>query len=551
MIGTSEERLRGLHRRYPSYVPHTLWTRFSENAGRYADKVFLIHQERSYTYGEVKEQVNRTAASLYAIGVRVGDHVAVALKNCPEYVYLTFAIAKLGAVKIPFNPKLGADEYRYILKQADADYLFCSQRPQQLDVPSLKETVLLRDWDSFISEGDAVAAEGAGAYSRGHQNPMGMSDIMFTSGSTSSPKGVILTHDMLLRSSFGTVCMRRMEFGRRIMVPIPFYHIFAYNEGLLPALYVGGTVIISDRKFDPENVLYLMKKHRANDIICVSLIMLHLLEQTRPRPEDFPDLHAGYWASTCPAWVWDRARKCFGITDVTTGYGMTECGSTTTLLTPDDPPEYVKSFHGKVKNAGALGMPELGGRLLSVKICEAGTGRELPACETGEICCRGVTVTPGYYKNPEADSAGFTHDGWFRTGDLGRIAENGYLVYTGRISDEYKINGENVSPQYLDSVISRCPGVRAVEVIGVPDQRYGAVGVAFIDPCDSADHGEIVSYMKTHLAGFQIPKYIFYGKSGQWPRGSSGKTKPSDFRKVAVQCLQCRDKAEYLIRETR
>jgi fatty-acyl-CoA synthase len=550
MRGTSAERLHELHKCYPAYVPHTLWTRFAENADRYAERTFLIHQERSYTYGEVNDHVNRTAAALYSIGVRAGDHVGVALKNCPEFVYLTFAIAKLGAVKIPFNPKLGADEYQYILRQADADYLFCSQCPQQLDVPSLKKTVLLRDWEGFIAEGGLTAAEDAEAYSLEHQDPMGMSDIMFTSGSTSQPKGVILTHDMLLRSSFGTVCMRRMEFGRRMMIPIPFYHIFAYNEGLLPMLYVGGTIVIADRGYNPENTLYLMKKHQVNDIICVSLVMLHLLEQTAPNPADFPALHAGYWASTCPEWVWDKARKCFGITDVTTGYGMTECGSTTTLLTPDDPVEYVKSFHGKEKEAGAFGMPELGGRLLEVKICDPETGRKLPAGETGEICCRGVTVTPGYYKNPAANAECFTSDGWFKTGDLGRFSKEGYLSYSGRISDVYKINGENVSPQYLDSVISKCPAVKAVEVIGVPDSRHGAVGVAFIDPGSSVRHGEIVDYMKRHLARFQIPKYIFYGKSGRWPRGSSGKTKPSDFRRVAIQGLQSGKNADYLIKET-
>ena len=182
-----------------------------------------------------------------------------------------------------------------------------------------------------------------------------LSDIMYTSGSTSFPKGVMLTQDMMLRSSFGTCRSRRMEVGRRILVPIPLYHIFGYNEGMLAAMWVGGSIVLCDRKAEGSYILELLRTSQANDIISVPLIIMRILEALGDTTANLPDMHAGYWASTCPDWIWDRAKEAFGITDVTTGYGMTECGSTTTLFSPGCESRDLMRYQGYLKDCGCAG----------------------------------------------------------------------------------------------------------------------------------------------------------------------------------------------------
>ena len=550
MLGTEQERLRELDRMYPIWKPHTLWTLFEQSAARFDQQELLSWEEGSVTYGQARQEVDRIARGLLAIGVRPGDHVGLLLHNCPDFLYLTFALSKIGAVKVLINPSIGREELRFVLCQAEVTFLVSEKIVDDQilsQVPSFQKLVVLKRNPYYQSEkliyvldflrlADACGEE-VRALPLGAQDPNGLSDIVFTSGSTSRPKGVMCTHDMLLRSAYGTCYCRRMEVGRRLFIPIPFFHLFGYVEGVLSVLFVGGTVIFSNRKFEPRHALSLMRRKRANDIICVSPVMMKLLTVGNPCPEQYPDMHAAYWASTCPDWVWDCGRAAFGITDVTTGYGMTECGSTSNMLRPTDPPDYVKRCNGRMKQAGAAGRPETGGNLLELKICDPETGTELPAGQTGEILCRGTTMTPGYYHNESANREAFDRDGWFHTGDLGSFDTDGYLIFQGRRNDMYKINGENVSPLFLDSVIGRCPLVKAVETVGIAHPSYGEVGVAFVDLLDTSEHNkrELYHFCHEHLAPFQIPKYYIFLDNALWPRTGSGKIKKSDLRLLAEQ----------------
>lgn len=546
MIGTTRERLCELDSLYPEWEADTLWTRFEKNAERFRENAFIYYKDRVYTYGEALARINRIAAGCAACGMS-GAHVGVLLYNSPEYVFLTFALAKIGAVKVPVNMKLSIKEKLYVIRQSECRFVI-SHDTEKLPPASLKETAVERmivrfgkeedtktgiviGWDRFLEMGQEMDAPVL-VYS----DPDGISDILYTSGSTTFPKGVMLTHDLLLRSSFATCRTRRMETGRRILAPIPLYHIFAYNEGLLAAMWAGGCIVLADRKADGAYILELLKKSRANDIICVPVIMIHLLEAIGDEPQEFPDLHAGYWASTCPDWVWDAAKKKLGIEDVTTGYGMTECGSTTTMSVPGCTTEELKTGQGRLKDSGCAGSEAYGGRLVEVEIRDMETGRNLPAGETGELYCRGLTVMKGYYKNPEANKACFDPEGWFATGDVGVMDMIGRFTFQGRKDSMYKINGENVSPQYLNYVIGGCSQVKAVETIGIQNPRYGEVGVAFIElSSDTKENRNKVSeYISEHLADFQLPKYIVSGDSGVWPRTACGKISPGELRKDAA-----------------
>lgn len=545
MIGTAQERLDELDRLYPVWETDTLWTRFEKNAVRFKDRPFIFYQEREYTYAEALNEVNRLAESCYACGMG-GKHVAVLLYNSPEYVFLVFALAKIGAVKVPVNMKLSPAEKQYIIRQSDCRYIICHDleklppgclREMDMecvvvrrgnDQEPLKKPVM--GWREFMRRGAAleVPVEVSEAWD-------GSSDILYTSGSTSFPKGAVLTHDILLRSSFATCRTRRMEIGRRILAPIPLYHIFAYNEGLLAVLWVGGCIVLADRKASGEYILDLLKRSRANDIICVPIIMIHLLEAIGEAEIKLPDLHAGYWASTCPDWVWDAAKKRLGITDVTTGYGMTECGSTTTMSVPGCTTEELTQCQGRLKECGCAGVESCGGKLAEIEIRDMETGEKLPPGQTGELYCRGAAVMPGYYKNPEADRMCFTLDGWFATGDIGVLDPAGRFTFQGRKNSMYKINGENVSPQYLNYVIGGCGQVKAVETVGVHDPKYGEVGVAFIELSrDTKQNRDKVSrYLCEHLADFQLPKYIVPGDSSAWPRTACGKISSGELKKRA------------------
>lgn len=537
MIGTRKERLDALDSLYPAWEEHTLWTRFAKNSDCYSDRVYLICQEKAFTYRQIREEADRIARSLYGIGVRPGAHVAVFLHNSPVFLALIFALAKLCAVKVPVNMNLGTEEKKYILEQSDSSWAVGTGIP---DFNGLKGIVRLEEWEAFLEIGATVSEKTILELEKENRNPYGICDIMYTSGSTSFPKGVMVTHDMLLRSSYGTCRTRLMEDGRRLFVPIPFYHIFAYSEGILPILYVGGTLIIADRRFEAENSLNLMKRHGANDIICVPIVMIEMLKKGNPVPDDYPDMHAAYWASTCPEWVWDAGKQAFGISDVTTGYGMTECGSTSTILPPTAPGEYVKRYVGILKDGGVAGCRDWGGHLIQLKICNRETGEEQECGREGEICCRGLTVTPGYYKNEGANQMSRTMDGWFHTGDLGCLNAEGYLIFTGRKNDTYKINGENVSPQYLDAVIGQCEDVEQVEVVGIRHEKFGETGVAFIDAGIVSDEkkARIEAYCREKLARFQVPEFYVYESSAAWPRTSTGKVKKGKLRERAQHmCL--------------
>ncbi len=539
MIGTYAERIEFLDSIYPEWNKQTLWEKFKSQAERYENSPYIFYQNQMLTYGQVLEMTNQVARSLYSLGIRPGDHVAVSLHNSPVYIYLIFALAKLNAVKIPINMQLTSAEKQYILRHAQTNWLVGIPIPDIIpaDYPDLKGVIDLNHWNRFLKKADLTEESCVSQVSEEYRNPDGISDILYTSGSTSFPKGVMLTHDALLRTSYSTARTRLMEEGRRILVPLPFYHIFAYSEGILASMHVGGSIVIANRKFDAENCLYLLKKHHVNDVICVSLVAIHMLEKAKEYRYNFPDLHAAFISPAGPDWLWQEFRDGFQITDLTTGYGMTECGATTAITSPLDPPDYVKKYVGKLKDAGSAALSASHPHLLHVKICDTITGRELPQGESGEIVSKGFTVTPGYYENAAANRAAFDEDGWFHSGDIGRIDSNGMLSFHGRKNDMYKVNGENVAPQHLEAVISQCSFVNQVEVVGIYHEKYGEVGVAFIDAENPTPQVKqlIEQYCRDHLASFQVPKYYVYESHKKWPKTATNKTQKAKLRERALQ----------------
>lgn len=554
MVGSAAERREYLDRQYPVWKPQTIWGRFSANAGKFHDRVYITSDEGDFTYGDVACRAIEAAKGLVGLGVTRGMHVGIHLCNGIDFVVLTYALAILGGVSVLTNPKATPDMLAGFLEQTEAGFLLTQSTeahdsviyremgirvlyPEEVTCAAQKDNMRLsksinQENRDFVGEIPFTV----------ETDPMTTTCIIFTSGSTSRSKGVLLSHDMVLRSSFGTCRTRCMEDGRRILLPIPLFHAMGYIEGLLSVIHVGGSVVITSQRFDPARILTDLKKYHCNDFVCVSLIAMRMLEEQKKRRETFPDLHAGYWASACPDHIWEEAAEAFGIDDITTAYGMTECGSTTVMMRPEDPVSWLKKYHGKPKEAGAAGMEGEGGHLLRIEIRDQETGEVLPAGKEGVIYCKGPVVTRGYDHDQEATAAAIDADGWFCTKDVGVMNEDGYLRFLGRSDDVYKINGENVSPARIDSVIDTWPDVVETSTVGIPDDRYGFVGAAFVQlSCPPEERKEkdaaLRRFCAENLLHYQLPRYFIYIGENDWIRTSNNKVIKARMKELAQKIV--------------
>lgn len=546
MKGLIEDRLRELDRFYPRWEKKTIWEYFETSASRFPDREFIdFEKTKSFTYEEARLQAIQIAKGFEALGIKTGVHVAVQIENCPEQVFIMLALNAIGAVRVPVNTALSSRELEFVLTQSDALYFVtgCSVQFDSRKTKLLKAVVFQEakcsleissiDWNEFLK---------AGAYAeflvqKGESAAEQVCDIIYTSGSTKAPKGVMLSHDMLMRSAFASCINRGFEIGRRVFIPLPMFHVYGYVEGLLAVILVGGSVLMRGGKFEAESVLDYVEKSRANDILSVPSQMISIIRCLKEKSREFPELHAVYCsASICPSWVWPAIRESLGVDDVITGYGMTEVCGASMQTAPGDGDEILRTRVGKLLFGGCAGDARLGGYELEYLIVDQKTGKPCAAGQTGELWCRGLTVTRGYYNRLEANKRVFTGDGWFKTGDCGYFDEEGYLVMAGRVDDMYKINGENVSPKFLEDVLGNCPQIQSVEIVGVPDDKHGHIGIAFVQlKQDIPENRKLVEeYSKVHLAKFQVPRYYVYMKTEEWPRTSTGKVQKFRLKEMAI-----------------
>ena len=540
-----EERRKALKKAHPVWETMTLYQRFFKTEEACPDHVCFVDGQE-YSYRQIGRMVRQAAAALERLGVSPGDCVAVMLGNRVEFLAITFALAKIGAVKVPVNKSAGAEELAYILEQTKAKVLAAeaSEHHTWKEYEGLSHVICLPPWEDREGQGiswDAFLALGEGRESRLWEDGLSLSDIIYTSGSTGKPKGVMLTHDMLLRSAYASCINRGYEEGRRIYVPLPLFHVYGYVEGLLASVIVTGCILVKRGKFQAETALQFMQDQKANDILSVPFMMMKLLQCPTLEAYDLSSLYAVYCsASVCPKWVWSQLRTRLGAEEVVTGYGMTEVAGASMQTDPYDGTEILEGRVGKILEGGCAGEAKLHGAIIEYRVIDGATGLDMPPKEYGELICRGPVVTQGYYQFAEATANAVDAQGWLHTGDVGYFDENGYLRYLGRCNDIYKINGENVSPQFLDRVISKCEAVSAVETVGVPDEELGWVGAAFVelkDPSLDAER-QVKEYCRETLAAFQVPKYFFFTESSTWPHTSTGKVQKFKLRELAKKRME-------------
>ncbi|ALX48943.1 class I adenylate-forming enzyme family protein [Lentibacillus amyloliquefaciens] len=546
-------RREALEARFPVWPRDTIAGHFSKASSDYQNRPYLYINDEEYTYGDIWDRAVQYAKAFINLGVKRREHVAVLMDNDAAYPSLMIASSIVGAVFIPINSMLAKDELEYIITQSDSKFLLLHQKVkdkqhgkviaelldnedfqknsqlEQVICLPCEETAQIDDrfltWDVFLEQGASVTDKELHNRWNKSRYPDEVAIIMYTSGSTGSPKGVMLTDDMLLRCGYATCMSRAIEDGRVTFAPLPFYHCFAIIEAIFAMSFIGGS-FISALGASPLQSLQLMERHKANDYLCVPSTLVALLNHPRVSEFDLSHLFA-MWCGAAPAPVpvWEKAIEVLGLTETITGYGQTEVASSGVTTEIGDPLERISTRVGRPKLGGVSGLPEFNGSTVEYKTIDVDTGETLPEGATGELAVRGATVSHGYYNKPDETAEVIDKDGWLRTGDVGKIDENGYVQLLGRSKEMYKVSGELVSPREVEVVISQHPAVNQVNIVGVPDRLTTETGAAFIElkGNEMLTRREIIDWCSARLARFKIPRHVWFIDASDWPMTSTGK----------------------------
>nr|WP_274637138.1 AMP-binding protein [Microbacterium bovistercoris] len=526
--------------------PRTLAAVFDDAAARFPDRPYTITDAATLTYADVAERSRRLAAGLIDLGVRPGDRVAMLVDNRVDYPVLKFAVARTGAIAVALNYSYRGDEILQRLAQAEASVLISIDRSaatdflavfderfpgwengvQSSEVPTLQHIVLVEDgWRAGVltvpalaGRGDAATVDAASAGVSADD----VADIVFTSGTTGHALGAQLTHDMLLRSAYGSAYHRAFDDGWRIGFALPLYHVFGYIEGMLAALFAGGA-IVPQRVFNPRTALEQIERHRINEVLFVPTMTVAVVDQAVKLRPDLSSLQSVFSAAApAPVWLWERVLSDLRPQMVFTGYGQTEVSAATALTHPGDPIETVSAVVGAMKRGGSAAT-DASGLLAEYRTVDPFDAHPLPTGAEGELVVRGPLVTREYVgaDAPEALDA----DGWLRTGDLGFVDEDGYIHLRGRSKELFKVGGELVAPSEVEQVLSGAEGVSQAYVAGVPDERRGEIGWAWIVPNEGVhlDERALLAHARAHLAPFKVPRGITVTAAEDLPMTTTGK----------------------------
>ncbi len=558
-------RQQALFQRFPAWQARTLDQLFDAMATEFADRACVVTDQGSWSYAQMKAWSERLAAGLVQSGVRPGDHVGLLMANYPDFVAAKLAIARAGAVCVPINFLNRRDELGYVLKQSDQVLLITMDSFRGLDYlqfldelapgwahdgggeafPRLKQVVVLPTGEKPARAGvrtlKALADDAPSWQTPGAAHPGAASncDIIYTSGTTGAPKGVMITHDMMLRTAFGSAWGRAFEDGRRILFSLPMYHVYGYVEGLLASWFVGGS-IVPQLRFDAADTLDGIERHQATDVLLIPTMTLALIDEQRKRRRALPTLHSMISSGgRSPATIWPQIDEWLGPVELTTGYGMTEVTASSTVTRPDDPPERRLHTNGRLRDVGPAGDPALGQRLVVYRVVDPETLLDVAPGEVGELIARGPGVTAGYYNKPEATAEAFTPDGWLRTGDLGRIDADDYLTLVGRRKESYRCGGELVMPTEVEDLLVTHPAVLQAHVVPIPDDRMGEVGVVFVvlreSPAVSDD--ELLALCRERVARFKVPRHVLRIRAEDIPATPSGRARKFMLTRIALERL--------------
>lgn len=487
---------------------------------------------RRWTYIQFAASVGELARALLAAGVAKGDRVGIWAVNCPEWVLVQYATARIGAIMVNINPAYRAHELAYVLKQAGISVLFASQRHKGSDYralveqarpqcPELRSVHYIGDesWDALMRGASGVTDDQL--ISREAEltcdDPV---NIQYTSGTTGFPKGATLSHHNILNNAYFVGESIAYTERDRICVPVPFYHCFGMVMGNLAATSHGACVVIPAPAFDAAATLRAVQQERCTSLYGVPTMFIAELNLPDFASYDLSSLRTGIMAgSPCPVEVMKRVVAEMNMAEVSICYGMTETSPVSTQTRRDDDLERRTGTVGRV-------MPHI-----EVKVVDPATGVTLPRGEAGELCTRGYSVMLGYWDEPERTAEVIDAGRWMHTGDLAVLREDGYVQVVGRIKDMIIRGGENVYPREIEEFLYAHPKIADVQVVGVPDEKYGEEILACVIPRDPADPptlDDLTAFCRDRLAHYKVPRRLRILR--EFPMTVSGKVRKVELR---------------------
>ncbi|MDH6626286.1 fatty-acyl-CoA synthase [Streptomyces sp. LBL] len=473
----------------------------------------LIHGDTSRTYAELYERTTRLAHALRARGVRRGDRIAYLGPNHPSYLETLFAAGTLGAVFVPLNTRLAGPEIAYELADSGARTLVYGPSFQGL-VAGLPGTTDVRAYVEVGAEYEEALAEAAADPVDEPVVPDDTCIIMYTSGTTGRPKGAMLTHSNLTWNAINVLVDTDLISDERALVSAPLFHTAGLNMLTLPVLLKGGTCVLVEA-FDPETTFDLIERHRITFMFGVPTMFDQVARHPRWKDADLSSLRILTCGGSPVSTPLIASYQERGLTFLQ-GYGMTEASPGTLFLDAEH----------AVDKAGSAGVPHFFSdvRVVGPDLAPAGVG------ETGEVVVRGPHVMPGYWGLAEETAAAFA-DGWFRSGDVARTDEDGYVFIVDRIKDMIISGGENIYPAEIEDLLLAHPDIVECAVIGVPDDKWGEVPRAVVVPREGAalDPDEVLAALAGRLAKYKIPKSVVL--AAELPRTASGKLLKARVRK--------------------
>jgi fatty-acyl-CoA synthase len=532
------------HGIYPTaLIGETIGTNLREVATAFPGNEALVDvpSGRRWTYGQLDSDTDAVALGLLGLGIGQGDRVGIWAPNCAEWVLTQYATAKIGAILVNINPAYRSHELGYVLGQSGVRLLVSAESFKTSDYRAMVEEVRggggldglerviyigTQDWDDLVAAGSVTLAEGGEAELQRRGDALAFDDpinIQYTSGTTGFPKGATLSHHNILNNGFfvGEGC--RYTPADRVCVPVPFYHCFGMVMGNLGATTHGSCIVIPAPGFDPAATLAAVEAERCTSLYGVPTMFIAELALPDFGRYDLTSLRTGIMAgSPCPVEVMKRVVSEMHMEQVTICYGMTETSPVSTQTTADDDTERRVSTVGRV------------GPHLEVKVIDPETGLVLPRGANGELCTRGYSVMLGYWDEPEKTAEAIDAARWMHTGDLAVMDEAGYLNIVGRIKDLVIRGGENVYPREVEEFLYRHEAIEDVQVVGVPDARYGEELCAWVKlrPGAELSAEQVREFCQGQIAHYKIPRYVRF--TDAFPMTVTGKVQKFKMRETSV-----------------
>ncbi|WP_425541202.1 AMP-binding protein [Streptomyces rimosus] len=501
---------------------------------RFGDREALVDVAggRRWTYAELGRAVDEVALGLLAKGVRKGDRVGIWAPNCPEWVLVQYATARIGAIMVNINPAYRVHELAYVLKQAGMSVLVSAVAHKSSDYRRMIEQVraesrALRDviyiddptWDGLLAAGAKVPHERLAACAK-ELSPHDPVNIQYTSGTTGFPKGATLSHHNILNNGFWVGETVGYTEHDRVCLPVPFYHCFGMVMGNLGATSHGACIVIPAPAFDAAATLRAVEQERCTSLYGVPTMFIAELDHPDFATFDLSSLRTGIMAgSPYPEEVMRRVVSEMHMAEVSICYGMTETSPVSTQTRRDDDLAHRTGTVGRV-------LPHI-----EVKVVDPATGATVPRGEPGELCTRGYSVMLGYWEEPERTDEAIDAERWMHTGDLAVMNDDGYLRIVGRIKDMIIRGGENVYPREIEEFLYTHPKIADVQVVGVPDAKYGeeiAACVILRDPAAGLTRDELARFCRSRLAHYKVPRYVHVLDA--FPMTVSGKVRKIELR---------------------